>query len=206
MHMDESVPWLDRIFTAHLRPTYPHANNSSQIDPTQKLCTIVQPPFQPPSVFSSKQIRDGNNYEQTILNRVKNSKDSAITLQHLPQQQSTIQQLGLGIVHAFSTLILNSFKKLVLNSFKKLVHSLTDFTCLWSYDFLLPRDQIIGLLLDNSLEVEMKDTDGGIFDAELPLRSIWIFRSDHFLRRWLIGHQRTSRQVAPINSFQFSRA
>jgi hypothetical protein len=51
---------------------------------------------------------------QADLHKVnKNSTDSAITLQHLPQQQSTIQQLGLGIVHAFSTLILNSFKKLV---------------------------------------------------------------------------------------------
>jgi len=68
---------------------------------------------------------------QADLHKINNnSTDSAITLQHLPQQQSTIQQLGLGIVHAFSTLILNSFKKLVLNSFKKLVHSLTDFTCL----------------------------------------------------------------------------
>ena len=50
---------------------------------------------------------------------------------------------GLGITHAFSTLIINSFKKLV--------HS----PAFDHYDFLLPRDQIVGLLLDNSLDVEM---------------------------------------------------
>ena len=59
---------------------------------------------------------------------------------------TTIQQLGLGITHAFSTLIINSFKKLV--------HSQTS-PAFDHYDFLLPRDQIVGLLLDNSLDVEM---------------------------------------------------
>ena len=59
---------------------------------------------------------------------------------------TTIQQLGLGIAHAFSTLILNSFKKLV--------HSQTS-PAFDHYDFLLPRDQIFGLLLNNSLDVEM---------------------------------------------------
>ena len=58
------------------------------------------------------------------------------------------QQLGLGITHAFSTLIIN------INSFKKLVHSQTS-PAFDHYDFLLPRDQIVGLLLDNSLDVEM---------------------------------------------------
>ena len=52
-------------------------------DPMQKLRTIMQPPFQPLSAFSSKQISDGNNFKQTILNIIKNSKDLAITLQHL---------------------------------------------------------------------------------------------------------------------------
>jgi hypothetical protein len=55
---------------------------------------------------------------------------------------TTIQQLGLGIAHTFSTLILTSFKKLV--------HSQTS-PAFDHYDFLLPRDQIIGLLFDNSL-------------------------------------------------------
>jgi len=59
---------------------------------------------------------------------------------------TTIQQLGVGITHAFSTLIINSFKKLV--------HSQTS-PAFDHYDFLLPRDQIVGLLLDNSLDVEM---------------------------------------------------
>jgi hypothetical protein len=54
---------------------------------------------------------------------------------------TTIQQLGLGITHAFSTLI-------IINSFKKLVHSQTS-PAFDHYDFLLPRDQIVGLLLDN---------------------------------------------------------
>ena len=57
---------------------------------------------------------------------------------------TTIQQLGLGITHAFSTLIINSFKKLV--------HSQTS-PAFDHYDFLLPRDQIVGLLLDNSLDI-----------------------------------------------------
>ena len=59
---------------------------------------------------------------------------------------TTIQQLGLGITHAFSTLIINSFKKLV--------HSQTS-PAFDHYDFLLPHDQIVGLLLDNSLDVEL---------------------------------------------------
>ena len=50
---------------------------------------------------------------------------------------TTIQQLGLGITHAFSTLIINSFKKLV--------HSQTS-PAFDHYDFLLPHDQIVGLL------------------------------------------------------------
>ena len=45
---------------------------------------------------------------------------------------TTIQQLSLGITHAFSTLIINSFKKLV--------HSQTS-PAFDHYDFLLPRDQ-----------------------------------------------------------------
>jgi hypothetical protein len=40
------------------------------------------------------------------------------------------------------------------NSFKKLVHSQIS-PAFDHYDFLLPRDQIVGLLLDNSLDVEM---------------------------------------------------
>jgi len=103
---------------------------------------IVQPPFQPLSAYSLKQISDGNNFKQTILNIIKNSTDIAITLQHLPSSITTIQQLGLGITHAFSTLIINSFKKLI--------HSQTS-PAFDHYDFLLPRDQIVGLLLDNSL-------------------------------------------------------
>jgi len=59
---------------------------------------------------------------------------------------TTIQQLGLGITHAFSTLIINSFKKLA--------HSQTA-PAFDHYDFLLPRDQLVGLLLDNSIDVEM---------------------------------------------------
>jgi len=66
--MDESVPWPVKNFTEHLHPPYPHTNNSSPIDPIQKLCTIVQPPFQPPYAFSSKQISSGgNNFKQTTL-------------------------------------------------------------------------------------------------------------------------------------------
>ena len=60
---------------------------------------------------------------------------------------TTIQQLGLGIAHAFSPLIINSFKKLV--------HSQTS-PAFDHYDFLLPRDQIVGLLLDNSLDEDCK--------------------------------------------------
>jgi hypothetical protein len=56
---------------------------------------------------------------------------------------TTIEQLGLGITHALSTLILNSFKKLI--------HSQTS-PAFDHYDFLLPRDQIVGILLDNSLD------------------------------------------------------
>jgi len=50
---------------------------------------------------------------------------------------TTIQQLGLGIVHALSTLILNSYKKLVYSP------NYSPVTSLWPYDFLLPRDQEI---------------------------------------------------------------
>jgi len=101
----------------------------------QKLCTIVQPPFQLPSAFSSNQINDGHAQKTKIL-RTQPPTPSI----------TTIQQLGLGIVHAFSTLIINSYKKLL--------HSQTS-PAFDHYDFLLPRDQIIGLLLDNSLDVEM---------------------------------------------------
>jgi hypothetical protein len=59
---------------------------------------------------------------------------------------TSIHQIGLGIAHTFSTLILNSFKKWI--------HSQTS-PAFDHYDFLLPRDQIIGLLLDNSLDVEI---------------------------------------------------
>jgi hypothetical protein len=59
---------------------------------------------------------------------------------------TTIQQLGLGITHAFSTLIINSFKKLV--------HSQTS-PAFDHYGFLLPRDQFVGLMLDNSLDVDL---------------------------------------------------
>ena len=52
----------------------------------------------------------------------------------------------MGITHAFSTLIINSFKKLVHSQISPAFDH---------YDFLLPRDQIVGLLLDNSLDVEM---------------------------------------------------
>ena len=117
MHTDELVPWPVRTFMSHV-------NNLNPIDPMQKLSMIVQPPFQPPSASSSKQISDWNNFKQTILNIIKNSTDLAITLQ-------TIQQLGLGIAHAFSTLIINSFKKLVLSQTSPAFDH---------YDFLLPRD------------------------------------------------------------------
>jgi hypothetical protein len=56
---------------------------------------------------------------------------------------STIQQLGIGIAHA-----------LIISSFKKLVHSQTS-PAFDHYDFLLPRDQIVGLLLENSLDVDL---------------------------------------------------
>ena len=42
----------------------------------------------------------------------------------------------------------------ILNSYKKLVYSQNS-PAFDHYDFLLPRDQIIGLLLDDSLDVEM---------------------------------------------------
>ena len=58
----------------------------------------------------------------------------------------TIQQLGLGITHTLSTLIINSFKKLVHSQISPAFDH---------YDFLLPCDQLVGLLLDNSLDVEM---------------------------------------------------
>jgi hypothetical protein len=86
------------------RHTPPHINNSSQ-NPMQKLCRIVQPPFQLPSAFSPKQINDGHPQNKQKFYRLSHfSPTPSIT---------TIQQLGLGIVHAFSTLILNSYKKLV---------------------------------------------------------------------------------------------
>ncbi len=50
---------------------------------------------------------------------------------------TTIQQLGLGIVHAFSTLLINSFKKLVYSP---------TYPAFDHYNYLLPRDQIDGLL------------------------------------------------------------
>jgi hypothetical protein len=40
------------------------------------------------------------------------------------------------------------------HAFKKLVHSQIS-PAFDHYEFLLPRDQIVGLLLDNSLDVEM---------------------------------------------------
>jgi hypothetical protein len=70
--------------TVHLHPLYLHVNNSSPIDQMQKPCANVQPPSQPLSAYSSKQISDGNNFKQTILNTIKNSTDLATTLQHLP--------------------------------------------------------------------------------------------------------------------------
>jgi hypothetical protein len=106
----------------------------------QKLCTIVQPPFQLPLALSPKQINDGH----------PQNKQKFYGLSHFAPTPSitTIQQLGLGIVHAFSNLILNSYKKLV--------HSQTSTSPAFDlYDFQFPRDQIIGLLLDNSLDVEM---------------------------------------------------
>jgi hypothetical protein len=57
-------------------------------------------------------------------------------------ERNKLNRSGLGITHAFSTLIINSFKMLV--------HSQTS-PAFDHYDFLLPRDQIVGLLLDNSL-------------------------------------------------------
>jgi len=74
MHTDESVPWPVRIVTAQFKPIRPNA----------KAMYDVQPPFQPLSAYSLKQISDGNNFKQTILNIIKNSTDIAITLQHLP--------------------------------------------------------------------------------------------------------------------------
>jgi hypothetical protein len=61
------------------------------------------------------------------------------------QGQSAYNLQG-GIAHAFSTLIISSFKKLV--------HSQTS-PAFDHYDFLLPRDQIVGLLLENSLDVDL---------------------------------------------------
>ena len=77
-------PMTRQNFYGTHHPPYPHVNNSSPIDPMQKLCMIEQPPFQPLSTYSSKQINDGNNFKQTILNTIKNSTDLAITLQQLP--------------------------------------------------------------------------------------------------------------------------
>jgi hypothetical protein len=95
---------------------------------------IVQPLFQPLSASSSKQISDGNKFKQTFLNI--NAPTQSIT---------AIQQLGLGIAHAFSTLILSSFKKLVHSQISPAFDH---------YDFLLPRDQIVRLVFNNSLDVE----------------------------------------------------
>ena len=56
--MEESVQCSFKISTAHLHLPYLHANNSSQIDQMQMLCTNGQPPFQPQSAFSSKHEAD----------------------------------------------------------------------------------------------------------------------------------------------------
>ena len=145
--MAESGPCFDSNFTAHLRPTYPHENNSSQIGPTPKPCTTVRPPFQPPSAFSSKQTRDGNSYNLQSDSPHQSQKFYGLSHYAPTPSITTIQQLGVGITHAFSTLIINSFKKLV--------HSQTS-PAFDHYDFLLPRDQIVGLLLDNSLDEKCK--------------------------------------------------
>jgi hypothetical protein len=50
--------------------------------------------------------------------------------------------LVFGIVHAFSTLLINSFRKLVYSPTSP---------ALDHYNYLLPCDQIVGLLLENSL-------------------------------------------------------
>ena len=100
----------------------------------QKLCMNVQLLFQPLLAYSSK----------TIL--TTNKKFYGLSHYAPTPSITTIQQLHLGIVHTFSTLILNSFKKLV--------HSQTS-PAFDHYDFLLPRDQIVGLLLDNSIDVEL---------------------------------------------------
>jgi hypothetical protein len=46
--------------------------------PNAKAYTNGQPPFQPPSAFSSKQINDGNKSKLNINNINQNSTDSAI--------------------------------------------------------------------------------------------------------------------------------
>ena len=79
MHTDESDPWPVKNFTAHLRLLYLHVNNLNPTDQMQKLCMIEQPPYQPLSAYSLRQISDWNNFKQTILNIVKNSTDLAIT-------------------------------------------------------------------------------------------------------------------------------
>ena len=93
-------------------------------------------------------VRNGEVAAKKSKKKKKGKVGSFYGLSHYAPTPSitTIQQLGLGITHAFSTLIINSFKKLV--------HSQTS-PAFDHYDFLLPRDQIVGLLLDNSLDVEM---------------------------------------------------
>ena len=138
--MEESVPCSIEIFTGHLHPPYPHANNSSQ--PNSKAmyerATTLPAPI---GIF----IKTDQRWKQLQADQPQN-KQKFYGLSHYSPTTSitTIQQLGLGIVHTFGTLILNSFKKLV--------HSKTS-PAFDHYDFLFPCDQIIGLLLDNSLDV-----------------------------------------------------
>ena len=121
-------------------------NNSSPIDQMQKPCTTVQPTSQPLSAYSSKHEADQRWKQLQAEHPQHNQKFYGLSHYAPTPSIITIQQLGLGITHAFSTLIVNSFKKLV--------HSQTT-PAIDHYDFLLPRDQLVGLLLDNSLDVEM---------------------------------------------------
>jgi hypothetical protein len=124
-------------------PAIPPRKQFKPNRPNAKAGNYSSSPYR--HLHRSRSAMETNSSRQSSTQSLEH-KQKFFGLSHYAPSPSitTIKQLSLGIVHAFSTLILNSFKKLV--------HSQTS-PAFDHYDFLLPRDQIVGLLLDNSLDV-----------------------------------------------------
>jgi hypothetical protein len=83
--------YLQETYTHHT----PKANNSSQIDPMQKLCMNMQPLFQPPWHFH----RSRSTWKQLQAEHPQNQQKSYGLSHFAPTpSRTTIQQLGLGNV------------------------------------------------------------------------------------------------------------